>query len=159
MEQERGLAGRGRALERRVTDADDRAAARERGKHLRQSRRAGKGIELVPCLGEPRRGIQVVIRAERQYQDVSLMHGPVGRHAARFWIDCRDRLLQKPHSRLRDLTVREPNSVERRAPEHHVQLRVAEHERVVLVDQGHVHPVAQRLGQHGRKLETSETCT
>ena len=50
-------------------------------------------------------------------------------------------------------------SSERLATEEHVQLRIAEDERVALVDQGQVEPVAQRLGQQRAELEAAEART
>ncbi len=66
-------------------------------------------------------------------------------------------LLEEAHSGLDDLAVRQADRVECRPAEHHVELRVAEDERVVLVDQRHLDLVAERLGQHGGELETAET--
>jgi hypothetical protein len=43
-----------------------------------------------------------------------------------------------------------------REPEQHVQLGVAEQERVVLVDQDNVDISADRIRQRGRELEPSE---
>ena len=157
MQQQRGLARRRRALERRPADADDRAALRERGQHLAQPLGAGDGVELVAALGESRRGVQVVVGAERHDQDVGLVDAAVGGHAPRLGIDRGDRLLQEAHAGLGDVAVREADRVGRRPAEHHVELRVPEDEGVVLVDQGHVDVVAERLRQHGRELETSET--
>jgi len=84
---------------------------------------------------------------------------PVGGHAPRFGIDRGDRLLQKAHPGLGDVAVRVTNRVERGTAEHHVELRVPEHERVVLVNQGHVDLVAKHLRQYGRELKTPETCS
>ncbi len=120
------------------------------------SLRAGDGVELVSGLGEPRRGVQVVVGAERNDQDIRLVDAGVGGHAARFGVDRRDRLLEEPHARLHDLAVREANGIECRPPEHDVELRVAEHERVALVDQRDRDVVAERFRERARELETSE---
>ena len=75
MQEQRRLAGRGRALERRPADADDRATARERGQHLPQPLRAADGVELVAALREPRRRVEVVVGAEGDDEDVRV-EGP-----------------------------------------------------------------------------------
>ena len=118
---------------------------------------AAHGVELVAPLGEPRRGVQVVIGAERHDQDVGLVNTAVGGHAPRLGIDRGDRLLQEAHAGLCDVAVCEADRVWRRPAEHHVELRVPEDERVVLVDQGYVDVVAERLRQHGRELESPKT--
>ena len=53
--QQRGLARRGRALERRRRHADDHPAAGEVGEHVAQRERAGHGVELVAALDQPGR--------------------------------------------------------------------------------------------------------
>ena len=45
------------------------------------------------------------------------------------------------------------------APEHDLQLRVPEVEPVVLVDEHDIGRVAELLGQSGRELQATETCT
>ena len=81
----------------------------------------------------------------------------VGGHAPRLRIDRGDRLLQETHPGLCDVTVSEADRVERRPAEHHVELRVPEDERIVLIDQGYVDVVTERLRQQGGELETPET--
>ena len=130
--------------------------ARERRQHLRQPLGAGDGVELVARLGEAGRRIEVVVGAERHDEHVGLVDSRVRGHAARFGIDRRDRLLEEAHARLHDVSVREPNGVGRRPPEHDVELRVAEDERVVLVDQRDLELVAEGLGQRRRELEPAE---
>jgi hypothetical protein len=126
------------------------------GAHLAQPLGATHGVELVAPLGEPRRGVEVVIGAERHDQDVGLVNTAVGGHAPPFGIDRGDRLLQEAHAGLCDVAVCEADRVWPCPVEHHVELRVPEDERLVLVDQGHVDVVAERLRQHGRELKTPE---
>ena len=156
VEQQCGLAGRRRALERSAADADDRPAPGERRKQLGQPRGARYGVELVASIGEPGRRVQVVVGAERDDEVVGVVDAAVGGDAARIGIDRGDRLLQEAHPRLGELTVREADRIERRPPEHHVELGVAEDERVALVDQRHVDAVTERLRQDGRELEPPE---
>ena len=101
VQHQRGFARRRRALERRRADADDGPALRERGKHLAQPLGAGNGVELVAAFGEARRGVEVVVGAERDDQEVGLVGSAVGGDAPRFGIDRGDRLLHKAHARFR----------------------------------------------------------
>ena len=71
-------------------------------------------------------------------------------------IDRGDRLLQKAHPGLGEVAIREANGLHRRPAEHHVELRVPEDERIVLVDQGHVDVFAERLRQGRCELEPPE---
>ena len=57
---------------------------------------------------------------------------------------------------LGDVAIGQPHRVGRRAPEHHVELREPEHERVALVDQRHLELAAERLRQHGAQLQPAE---
>ena len=58
----------------------DRPALRERGEQLAQPLGAGHGVELVAALSEPRRGVEVVVGAERHDEDVGLVDAAVGGH-------------------------------------------------------------------------------
>ncbi len=156
VEQERSLARRRWALERRIADADDRVALRERGEQLGEPGGSRHGVKFVAALREPGRAVEVVVRAERHDQEVGRVHSCAGRHASPHGIDCGDRLLQEAHSGLRDVPIGEADRVERGSPEHHVELRVPEHERVALVDQRDVGVVSERLRQRRGELETSE---
>ena len=71
------------------------------------------------------------------------MDAVVGGHASCFGIDRGNRLLQEAHPGLGNVAVGEADRVGPRPPEHHVELRVSEDERVVLVDQRHI-DVARR---------------
>ena len=69
----------------------------------------------------------------------------IGGYPPPLGIDRGDRLLQEAHAGLGDVAVREADGLRCRPAEHHVELRVPEDERVVLVDQGDVDLVAQCL--------------
>ena len=64
VEQQSRLARRRRALERRCTDTDDRAAVCEGGKDVAESFGTHNGIVLVATFSEAGRGLDVVIGAE-----------------------------------------------------------------------------------------------
>ena len=159
VQEQRALTWCGRALERRSADADDRTTLREAGKHSGQPLRAGRGVELVASVGEPRRSVHVVVGPERHDQEVRLVGLDVGRHRSRDRIDRGDRLLQKAHSGLGEVAIWETSCFHRRPAKQHVELRVPEDERVALVDQRDCDAVAERLRKNGCELETSEPRT
>jgi hypothetical protein len=109
-----------------------------------QPRRTCDRVELVASFGEAGCGVHVVIRAERDDR-MSASWAPVSVVTPLFRVDRRDRLLHEAHAPLDDVPVRKANGVERRPPEQDVELRVAEDERVLLVDQRDVDAVADRL--------------
>ena len=144
---QRGLARRRRALERRPATPTIARPFVNVGQHVAQPLGAGHGVELVAALGEPGRRVQVVVGAERDDQDVGLVRAGVRRHAPRFRVDRRDRLLQETHPGL-TMSRRAAARPRASAAEHHVELREAEDERVALVDQGELDVVAERFRQH-----------
>jgi hypothetical protein len=80
----------------------------------------------------------------------------VRRHPPRFGVDRGDRLTQEADAGFDDVGIGQADVLERRPVEHHVELRVAEDEGVVLVDQLDAGVAAERLGQDSRELETAE---
>ena len=78
MHQQRGLARRRRALERRRGDADDHPAAVEVGEHVAQGEGAGHRVELVAALDQAGRGLGVQVGAERDHQHVGVEGPGVG---------------------------------------------------------------------------------
>jgi len=117
---------------------------------------AADGVELAPALCEPGRCVEVVVGAEGDDEDVRLVDSSVGRHPPRLWIDRGDRLAQEADTGLGEVGIRQANLAWRLAPEHHVELRVAEDEGVVLVDERNAGVAAERFGQESRELETAE---
>ena len=79
VQQQGGFARRRWALVGRVADSDDRPSAREVGQEPGQTFGAGDRVELVARLGESGRGIEVVVGAECDDQDVRLVDTNVGR--------------------------------------------------------------------------------
>ena len=131
-------------------------ALRERRQDLGQPLRTGLGVELVAALGEAGRGIHVVVGPQRDDEHVGLVHARVRGHPLRLGVDRGDRLLEHAHAGLGDVAVLEADRFRRLAPEHHVELREAEDERVGLVDQRHLDLVGDRLGEHGAQLQAAE---
>ena len=157
VQQQRTFARCRRALERGAADADHRVALGEGRDDPGEPGRAGDGVELVAALGQPRGGVHVVVGAEGDDEHVGLVDARIGGHAPRLRVDRGDRLAQHAHARLGDVAVREADRVRRRATEHHVELGVAEDERVAAVDQRHVDVVAELLRQRRAQLQAAET--
>ena len=131
----------------------------ERREDVAQPLGAADGVELAPALREPGRCVEVVVGAEGDDEDVRLVDSSVGRHPPRLWIDRGDRLAHEADTGLGEVGIRQANLAWRLAPEHHVELRVAEDEGVVLVDQRDAGVAPERLGQESRELETAEART
>src|SRR5205814_3778954 len=100
----------------------------------------------------------VVVGAERDDEMVRLVLTSVGGDAPGLRVDGRHRFTCEPHAGLRERAVRQAQVVDNR-PEKNIELRVAEEERVALLDQRHSGFVAECVGQHRRELETAEACT
>ena len=109
MHQERRLARRGRALERRRRHGDDDAPAVEVGQHVAQRECAGLGVELVAALDQSRRRLGVQIGAERDDQNVRIERPGVGFDALGVGIDRADRRLHELHTWFDDVAVGVPN--------------------------------------------------
>ena len=71
----------------------------------------------------------------------------VGRDAPGAGVDHGDGLLPEPHTRRRELGVRQPHFVRLLLSEHHVELREPEHERVRAVDQRDLHLIVEFVGE------------
>ena len=156
VEEQGALARRRRALERRAADPDHGAAPGERREHLAHGRGPRDRVELVDAVGEPGRRGEVVVGPERDDEIVGLVHRIVRRDAPDLGIDRRDRLLDEAHAGPRERAVRHRDGVQRLAPEHDVELREAEDERVALVDQRDVDLVAEGVRQRRGELEPAE---
>ncbi len=148
VQQQRGLARGGWALERCPRDTDDRAASRKGRQYLPQALGAGKGVELVAAFREPGSGRRVVVGTEGDHQQVRVVRPPVGGDASCLRIDCRDGFVAKVHARLQDTAVRDEDGVGWLAAEHHVELGVAEEEGVVPIDQSQLEAIGECLGQY-----------
>ncbi len=156
MQQQGSFAGRRRALERSRGHTDDRAAVREARKHVAKAFRASDGVELVAAFDKPRRDGEIIVRTQRNDQIIGLILTLVRADGSRHRVDRRDRFLAKAHSGLRDVPVSDSHSVRLFTTEHHIEFRKAEHKRVVLVDQGQVELITQRLREDCAQLEAAE---
>ena len=157
MQQERALAGRWRTFERCRRHADDGLALGEAGQDAAQAVRAFHRVELVAAFCQPRRGVEVIADPEGDHEVVAIVGTGIGHHAPRRGVDRRHCLPQQPHARFYELPVRQSHGVERVTPEHDIELGVAEHEGIALVDQRDLDLVAQRFGQDRAQFHAAET--
>ena len=156
VQQDRGLARRGRALERVAAHADHRVPRGEGRQAVACPHRAVERVELVAAGVEPGRRAGVVVGAERDDEHVGVVGLEVGDDPHRLGVDRHDRLLTEAHAGLRHPRVRDPDRLGRCLAEQQVELREAEDERVALVDQGAVELVADRVGQARGEFEPAE---
>ena len=126
----------------------------EGGKHSAKPLGAGNGVELAVSLGQPGRRVEVVVGAQSHDEDVGLVRALIRRHPPRLRVDGRDGLAQETDAGLDDFGIRQADIFGLRLAEHHVELRIAEYERLVRVDQRDARIVSECVGQKGRELET-----
>ena len=155
MQHECAFARRRRTLVRCAAYADERVALRERGQDIAQPVRSGHRIELVD-VGQSRRRRDVVVGAEGHHQVVAIVRAGIGGHATGRRVDGGHRFAQQAHAGLDEVAIRMAHRVERGVAEHHVELGEAEDERVALVDQRHLHLIAQRLRQDRAQLHAGK---
>lgn len=155
VQHERAFARCRRALVRRTAHADDGVAAGERGQDLAQSVRPRDRVELVGAL-QAGGGREVVVGTQRHHQAIAVVRAGIGRHAPRRRVDGLDGLPQHAHARLHEVAVRQAHRVQHGAAEHHVELRIAEDERIAAVDQRYLNLVAEGLRQDRAQLQSAE---
>ncbi len=146
-----------RTLEGLAEDRDEDAPAVEVGQRVAQPFGAGERVELVAALLEARRGVHVVVGAERHDQEVRVVGAGVGRDAAGDGVDAGHRLLAKLDAVLVEVAVVQPHVVGCLPAEHHVELGEAEDEGVVAVQQRDADRIGKRLGEPRRQLQAGES--
>ena len=105
MHQERGLARRRRALERRRRDRDDHPATVETFQHVAEREGTRHRVELVAPFDQSRRRRRVQIGTEGDHQDVGVEGSGVGLDAFGDGIDRPHRRLDEPHPGLDEIAV------------------------------------------------------
>jgi hypothetical protein len=110
----------------------------------------------TPTTTAPPRRRRVEIRSEGHHQDVGVVGSGVGHHPLLVGVDGDDGLLVELDAGDRQLPIGQPDFVEGPVPEHHVELRESEDERVGLVDQCDVNVGTEALGQPGGQFQTAE---
>jgi hypothetical protein len=145
--QERPLERGGRALERLPEHGDDDLAAVEGVQRLAHPLGTGERVVLRAALGEARGGVHVVVGAEGHHEEVGVVRAGVGRDPTGGGIDPGNRLLAELDAVLGDVAVGQPNVVGGLPTEHDIELREAEVEGVVTVQQRDADGVRAALGQ------------
>ena len=142
-EQERSLERGRRALERMAQNRDQDPPPREVGEGVAQALGAGERVVLKPALLESRRRRQVVIRAQRNREEVSVVGALVRDHAPLQRVDRRHRRLAELDAFAGDVAVVQEHVVRHLPAEQHIQFGEPEVERVVSVDQRDVNRVSE----------------
>src|SRR4051812_39628977 len=135
LQEKRALERRRRTLERLPEDRHEDAPAVELGQRVAQALGTGQRVVLVAARLEAGRGRQVIVRAHGHDQKVGVMDSDVGGDLPRDRIDADNRLLAELDTFLRGVAIGNLHVAGRLPAEHHVELREAEMERVVAVEQ------------------------
>ena len=114
MHQQRGLARRGRALERRRGHSHDHTTAPETRKHVTQRECSLDRIELVAAFEQSRRRRRIEVGAERDHQHVGVERPRIGFDPPRRGVDRAHGRLHEAHTGLDEVAVRVAHR--RRAP-------------------------------------------
>jgi len=158
VQQQRAFERGRRALVRMAEDPDQDPAGLELRQRVAHSLCARERVVLETRCLEARSSRIVVIRSERDDQDVGFVGLLVSRDAPRLRLDRRHLLLTELDPRFRDVAVVEDDFVPGLAPEQDVQLRVAEVEGLAPVDERDA-KVVGGLGEARRELQPCEAGT
>ena len=157
VQQERPFERGRRALEGLTEDPDQDRPRVEVGQHVAHSLCPRDRVVLGPALLESGRGREVVFRPQSDGQDVGVVGTVVGRHSSFLRVDRRHPFLPELDSFLGNVAVAHQHVGCGLAAKQNVQLREAEAERVVPVDERHANVVRKRVGQARRQLQAPET--
>ena len=133
VKEERALERRGRALEWVAEDPDQDLPRVEVREHVAHALRSRDRVVLDTALFEAGRGREVVIRPQRDDEDVSVVRGCVCRHLPFLRVDRDHPLLSELDSLFGDVAVLQQDVRSRFPAGQDVQLREPEGKRVVLV--------------------------
>jgi hypothetical protein len=124
--QHQGAFARGRrAFVGRAANTDQCVPLGEGGKHIAQALGAIDRVEFVG-LRQPRRRRHIVLGAECNDQNVCIVGSDFGGDTSPIGIDLGHRLTHETHARLLEIAVWHAYRIERRVPEHDIELRVTE---------------------------------
>ena len=156
MQQERPLERGRRTLEGLPEYGDEDSPAIEVGQRIAQPLGAGDGVVLEAAHLETGRCVHVVVGAHGHDEEVRVVDTGVRGDPPGGGVEAGHRLLAEIDAVLVDLAVVQSHVVGRSPAEHHVELGVAEDERVVAVQQRDADRVLERLGEPGRQLQATE---
>ena len=124
-------------------DRDQHPPPREVGEGVAQALGAGERVVLKPALLESRRRRQVVLRAQRDREEVGVVGAHVRDDAPLQRVDRRHGRLPELDPLLGDVAVVQEHVGRRLPAEQHIQFGEPEVERVVSVDQRDVNRVSE----------------
>ena len=127
--------------------------------HVAHALRSRDRVVLDAALFEAGRGREVVIRPQRDDEDVGVVRGCVRRHLPLLRVDRDHPLLSELDSLFGDVAVVQQDVRSRLPAEQDVQLREPEAKGVVLVEKRDADLARERLGESRRQLQARETCT
>ena len=156
VQQERPLERGRRTLEGLPEHGDEDSPAVEVGQRVAQPLGAGDGVVLEAARLEAGRRVHVVVGAHRHDEEVRVVGAGVRGDPPGGGVDAGHRLLAELDAVLVDVAVVQPHVVGRLPAEHHLELGVAEDERVVAVQQRDADRVLERLGEPRRQLQATE---
>ena len=156
VQQERPFERGRRTLEGLPEHGDEDPPAVEVGQRVAQPLGAGDGVVLEAARLEAGRRLHVVIGAHGHDEEVGVVGAGVRGDPPGGGVDAGHRLLAELDAVLVDVAVVQPHVVGRLPAEHHLELGVAEDERVVAVQQRDADHVLERLGEPRRQLQAAE---
>jgi hypothetical protein len=137
-------------------DPDQDLPCREPGQRVAHALGPCERVVLEPALLEARSRREVVVRSEGDSEEVGVVRALVGGDPPRLRVDRRDALLAELDARLRDLAVVQRDILHRLLSHEDGELREAEAEGVVLVEERDANLVRERLREPGRELQARE---
>ena len=159
MHEQRRLARRRWAFERRRRDGDNDPTAVESVEDVSQREGARLRVELVTAFHQARRGVRMEVGAERDDQDVRIERAGVGHDTFLGRIDRADGRGHEAHAGLDQVAVVVPDRGRRLAAEHHVELREPEDKAVTLVDEHDVGVAVQTGREAAGHFQSAEPGT
>ena len=159
VKEERALERRRRALEWVAEDPDQDLPRVEVREHAAHALRSRNRVVLDADLFEAGRGREVVIRPQRDDEDVGVVRGCVRRHLPFLRVDRDHPLLSELDSLFGDVAVVQQDVRCRLPAEQDVQLRESEAKGVVLVEKRDADLAREGLGESRRQFQARETCT
>src|SRR5262249_55758199 len=128
VEEERALERRRRTFEGVAEDPDQDPPGVEVRHNVPHTLGSGDRVVLHPSVGESGRGRIVVVRSERDDEDVGVVGASVRRYVTALGIDRRDTLAAELDSLVSNVVVPQPDVRGRLPAEQYVELREAEAE-------------------------------
>jgi len=159
VQQQRTLERRRRALERVTEDPDQDPPRVEVGEHSAHALRSSDRVVLDAALCEAGGRGEVVVRSERNDEDVGLVRGRVRRHSPLLRVDRVHPLAAELDAFLGDVLEAQLDLGRGLSAEQDVQLGEPEGERLILVDERRTDVAREGFGEARRQLQSGEAGT